>query len=97
MSVSAVGFEGATRSGIELPVETTYTMDVTLALSRLTEQVKVDGEAPLVDVTTSAAPDHFGQSLLQNVPTGRTLASVLNLAPGVTDDVAYGGAQRTAN
>ena len=51
----------------------------------------------LVDVTTSSSPARFERDLLQNLPTARSLEAVLNLAPGVTDNVAFGGTQISSN
>ena len=97
IAVSAPGFATLTRTAIPLPIETTYTVDFKVEVSPLHDRVEVTTGAPLIDVQSAAAPTHFDSQMLQHLPTGRTLESVLNLAPGVTDDVAYGGTQRSSN
>ena len=42
-------------------------------------------------MTSAASPAVIDRALLQNLPTGRSLTAVMNLAPGVTDNVAFGG------
>jgi hypothetical protein len=93
VTARAPGFQSTGQMDVELPVERTYTLDLTLEPSPVSEHVDVKSEAPLIDVTTAAVPALFASTLLQNLPTGRTLESVLNLAPGVTESVAFGGTQ----
>jgi hypothetical protein len=45
----------------------------------------------MVDVTSSAANTQIDNELLQNLPTLRFQPDVINLAPGITNSVAYGG------
>ena len=39
-------------------------------------------------------PVRLDEALLQNLPTERSIASMINLAPGVSADVAFGGSQK---
>ena len=93
LSAEADGFQPVTRGGLRLPVETTWTIDFRLELPTVTCSATVDAVVPMVDVTTAATPAVLERTLLQNLPTDRTLTAVLNLAPGVTDNVAFGGTQ----
>ncbi len=102
VTASAAGFTDGRREGVELPVETTYSINFSLAVAAVTTSVEVPAQGPLIDVRTSATPALFGEAVLHDVPTGRTLQSVLSLAPGVTTttplfgyvgQVAYGGIQ----
>src|SRR5205807_489227 len=70
---------------------TTVTTAVTLDVAAASETVNVVGAAPVVDVKSSASNTQITDTLLQNLPTGRFQPSVINLAPGVTNNVAYGG------
>jgi hypothetical protein len=99
---SAPGFTPAERRDIRLPVETTWDVNFTLAVPGITERVEVPGHAPLIDARTSATPTSFGAAVIHDVPTARTLQSVLALAPGITTtpslygvrgEVAFGGTQ----
>jgi hypothetical protein len=44
-----------------------------------------------VDVTSSSSSTQLDDDILQNVPIGRFQPEVINLAPGVSYDVAFGG------
>src|SRR4029077_16717999 len=48
-------------------------------------------DASMGDVTSSAASSQIDNELLQNLPTLRFQPDVINLAPGVTNSVAFGG------
>lgn len=89
----ADGFERHVHPSVALPVETTWTIDFRLDVRRRDEIVHVTTRPPLVDVTTAASPAILERALLQNVPTDRSLVALLNLAPGVTESVAFGGQQ----
>src|SRR5437773_2259756 len=91
METRLQGFKTVKRSDIRLPLGTTVTLDVTLDVASTSETVNVVGAAPVVDVKSSASNTQITDSLLQNLPTGRFQPSVINLAPGVTNNVAYGG------
>lgn len=95
LSAEADGFQRAIHPEFRLPVETTWTVDFRLELRTIAEHVDVEAPTPIVDVTTAAAPAIIDRALLQHVPTGRTLTAVMNLAPGVTDDVSFGGQQNS--
>lgn len=87
------GFRAVRREDIRLPAGATMTVDLPLELGGLAGTVSVKADAPMVDVRTSAAPTNFDDDLLQHVPIGRNLESVMNLTPGITARVALGGAQ----
>jgi hypothetical protein len=93
LEAMASGFRRQARTGIELPADTTWTIDFRLALPAIAERVDVEAMLPMIDVTTAATPAVLGSDLLRHLPTSRTLTGMLNLAPGVTEGVAYGGTQ----
>ena len=45
----------------------------------------------MVDVKSSASNTQIDNELLQNLPTTRFQPDVIDLAPGITNSVAYGG------
>lgn len=102
VEAAAPGFSAAKRPGIQLPVETTYTIDMRLLVAGVVERVDVPAHAALIDVRASATPTVIGEAALHDLPTERTLQSLLSLAPGVTTapplygiggEVAFGGTQ----
>jgi len=103
VTITASGFDSVVRRGIQLPVETTFAIDVRLDVSGMSETVHVDAMPPLVDVRTAASPTVLPQAMLHDLPTNRSLPELLNLAPGIGigilyndvqgSSIAYGGTQ----
>jgi Carboxypeptidase regulatory-like domain/TonB dependent receptor/TonB-dependent Receptor Plug Domain len=93
METTLAGFKTVKRSDIVLALGTTATIDVTLAVASVSETVQVTGESPVVDVKSSAANTQLTNEMLQNLPTGRFQPDIINLTPGVSGNVAFGGAQ----
>ena len=85
------GFRTVTRDNIRVQLGSTVTMDVDLPQVTATETVVVSGRPSMVDVKSSAANTQIDNELLQNLPTQRFQPDVINLAPGITNNVAYGG------
>ena len=93
METTLSGFNTVKRSDITLPLGTTVTIDVSLAVASVSETVQVSGEAPVIDVKSSASNTQLSEAMLQNLPTGRFQPDIINLTPGVNSSVAYGGSQ----
>jgi outer membrane receptor protein involved in Fe transport len=93
MEVTLAGFKTVKQTDIQLVVGTTATIDVTLAVASVSETVQVLGESPVVDVKSSASPMQITTAMLENLPTGRFQPDIINLTPGVTANVAFGGSQ----
>ena len=81
------------RSGVVLPLGTTITIDVALAVASVSETVEVTAASPVVDIKSSASNTQLTDAMLQNLPTGRFQPDIINLTPGVAGNVAFGGAQ----
>jgi len=91
------GFTPAKIEDIRLHVGTTLTADLVLKVGGLTEEIFVVGEAPLVDVKDSQiGTANLPIEYLQNIPNSQFSTDIVNLAPGVTNDVAYGGTEWTS-
>jgi hypothetical protein len=91
METTLAGFRTIKRADVVLALGTTTTIDVTLSVAAVSETVQVTGESPVVDVKSSASNTQLTDALLQNLPTGRFQPDVINLTPGVTSSVAFGG------
>lgn len=89
------GFRSLTRQNIRLPAGATITVDLPLEIAGIAGSVSVTGDSPMVDVRSAATPTNFDDDLLQNLPMGRNLESVMNLTPGITAGVALGGTQNS--
>ena len=93
IAVSSSGFRPARRTGVRVASGETVTIDMHLEVAGPADEMVIRGRSPVVDVTSPAVPVRLDEPLLQNLPTSRTISDILNLAPGISSDVAYGGSQ----
>jgi hypothetical protein len=95
------GFQTAVRTGLVVAVGQELTLDLTLPLGGLTEEVSVTGEAPLVEVTTSRIGSNISSAEIDTLPSqGRNQFSLMQLVPGLTPSLQIGsfeGGQYNAN
>jgi outer membrane receptor protein involved in Fe transport len=96
IKASLEGFASAKQDDIKVSTSKTLTVDLTLKQGKITEEVIVEGKSPVVDVKSSGtATVELPTEFLQNIPNSQFTADAVNLAPGVTRDVAYGAASGT--
>ncbi|MGB8953297.1 MAG: carboxypeptidase regulatory-like domain-containing protein [Candidatus Aminicenantales bacterium] len=85
------GFSTARKEGIRLSVSTTLTVDFVLEVGKIEETVVVRGVLPMVDVKDSqTAVTTLTKELIQNIPNNQFSSNIVNLAPGVSGDSAFG-------
>ncbi|NLH77888.1 MAG: carboxypeptidase regulatory-like domain-containing protein, partial [Acidobacteria bacterium] len=90
------GFGPVLREKIRVNTTSTLTMDIQLKPSTVTEEITVVAQTPTVDVkSTETASVTLSSEILRNIPYNQFTADIVNLAPGVTDNVAYGASQNT--
>jgi outer membrane receptor protein involved in Fe transport len=89
------GFKHLVREGIIVTAGKSTTLNVTLEQSALEETVVVQGQAPTVNLQDTATGATFGKETLMDLPVGRTVDSVANLAPGMYEEAAHGSDQLT--
>jgi hypothetical protein len=90
------GFRAVVNEDIRLTTTTRLTLDITLTASTISEQVTVVAKSPTVDVKTSeTASVTITNEMLRNVPSLQFSADLVNMAPGVSEDVAYGASTGT--
>ena len=88
------GFGTIVQENIRLTTTTTLTLSLTLKQSTVEEQVTVIAKSPIVDVkSTETASVTLGNEVLRNIPNAQFSADIVNLAPGVNNDSAYGAAE----
>jgi hypothetical protein len=94
--VELQGFGTIVRENIRLTTTTTLTVDIQMKAAAVTEEVTVIAESPTVDVkSTETASVTLSNEILRNIPYNQFTADIVNLAPGVTANVAYGASQNT--
>ncbi len=90
------GFKTIVQENVRVTTTVRLTIDFTLELATIEEEVTVIAESPTVDVKTSeTASVTLTDELLRNVPYSNFAMDIVNLAPGVTSNVAYGASQNT--
>ncbi len=91
-----LGFATVIQENVRLSTTTSLTVDIVLKPTTLEEEVTVIAKAPTVDVkSTETASVTLSEDLLKNVPFSNFAMDIINLAPGITNDVAYGASDST--
>ncbi|MGH9679440.1 MAG: TonB-dependent receptor domain-containing protein, partial [Candidatus Acidiferrales bacterium] len=84
VTVSATGFTSLSRTGITLTVGGQQTLNVSLKVGQVAETVTVTGEAPQVQLTSSALSGEVNETTVRELPlNGRDWTSLSELEPGV--------------
>ena len=79
-------FTAVVRSGVDLAVGQSATVDLQLRLGASNQQVTVTGGAPLVDVATSSVAGLVSERQIKDLPlNGRSFDELLTLNPGVVN------------
>src|SRR5262245_12201509 len=85
LNVSYTGFEPYARSGVQLRVGQTATLDVTLAVQGRRDVVEVTVDTPGIEVTRTELSNVIETKQIQNLPiSGRLFTDFALLTPGVT-------------
>ena len=92
VTVSLDGFQTVRLEGVTLVTGATQDVAVKLGVATVSETLVVTAGAATVDTASSATNTNLDSDYLQNLPTGRFQPDVLNLAPGINNDVAFGSA-----
>ncbi len=78
------GFRTTEQNGLLLQVGKTLTINLSLAVGGLEETVRVTGESPLIDATSSRVGGNIGTAELSELPAmNRNYFSVVALLPGI--------------
>jgi len=80
------GFTEEARTGVHLVVAQSATVNMELRVGESTQQITVDGDAPLVGVTTADVSNLVGQQQIKDLPlNGRSYDELITLNPGVVN------------
>jgi hypothetical protein len=83
ITATLTGFSTVNRTGVDLLVGQTRTVNVQMQPSTLQETVTVTGEAPLIETTTSKLGGNIDPKQVQELPVqGRNWMALALLAPG---------------
>lgn len=86
VTVEAQGFAKTVRSGLNLEVAQTATLDIKLKVGSAAETVEVKSDAPLLVTDTSALESTIENKLIEDLPSAqRSTLAFINMTPGVID------------
>ncbi|MBI4264934.1 MAG: TonB-dependent receptor [Acidobacteria bacterium] len=77
------GFGTVRREGVELQGTVTVTVNADMRVGGVEETITVTGEAPVVDVQTVTQQRVMDRTVLDAIPTGRTVHNMAALIPGM--------------
>jgi len=84
--ITKTGFAEAIRSGMRLAVGQDAIADVTLRVGKVSEQVKVSEDAPVVNLTSQDISGLVGERQIKDLPlNGRSYDLLLTLNPGIVN------------
>lgn len=88
------GFKSVTRSNIFVRVGMAVTINITMEMTSIKEDVTVTAASPVVDLKQSKISFNIGRGMLRDNPMSRDLFDIINLAPGAIPENAF---RRTAS
>ena len=90
------GFGTVVRENIRLTTTTTLTVDFEMSVAAVEEEILVIGRSPTIDVrSTETGSVTLSNEILRNIPYSQFTAEIVNMAPGVHDEVAFGSSNHT--
>jgi outer membrane receptor protein involved in Fe transport len=95
ITVVTPGYKTLKREDVRLQVGMTQDLHLDVVKFAGEETVTVTGEPPIIDVTSPETKNILSNETLQNLPASQFQPDTLNLAPGINQSVAWGGASDT--
>jgi hypothetical protein len=84
MEVEKSGFKKLIRPDVNLHVQDALAIDFEMAVGSVSETVRVEGGAPLVNTTSGTVSTLVDQTFVENIPlNGRSFQTLIMLTPGV--------------
>jgi hypothetical protein len=90
--VELQGFKPVVQKSVTVGLGQTVSLPVTMEVGALSETVQVTAGVPIIDTKTTTSGATMSSEFLQQIPLGRTLASTIYLAPGVSSSSTAGAA-----
>src|SRR6266853_2020475 len=87
VTFSLTGFSALQRAGIELPPNFTATVNAELKVGELSETITVSGATPLVDVSSVTQERVFSKTILDAVPTSKSMLAIAALMPAAVTPI----------
>jgi hypothetical protein len=97
ITVNATGFAPQTQNNLQLSTGALPTINFTVQLGAITQEVSVSAEAPALDVTLSKVQTNVTQDVLLAIPKLRSFQSVIPFAPGARQEPLQGARESRLN
>jgi hypothetical protein len=78
------GFRSFVRDELRITIGFTARVDAKMAVGGIEESITVSGQSPVVDLTSTSTSATFTSEILEEIPRGRDMQSVVEMSPGVT-------------
>lgn len=92
VSAAGTGFARQTRTDLPLPPGRSITVDLVLPIAPVEQRTIVTAEPVAADTRSTSTSIVIDKTMLENLPLDRDVAQLVNLAPGVRNSSALGGA-----
>src|SRR5262245_16635254 len=90
ISVQATGFAPQTQGKLQLTTGALPTVNITMQVGAVTQEVSVAAEAAAIDVTLSKVQTNVTTEILEALPKSRSFQSVIPFAPGARQEPLQG-------
>lgn len=97
LTAALSGYQTLKVKRIQVAVGMTAEIPVKLVLYAGEQTITVEAESRLIDPTTSSIPTLLPPDYIKSMPTDRDTSHILDLAPGINLESAYGGAEESGN
>src|SRR5690242_1199166 len=91
ITVTAAGFAPQSQTNLQLNVGALPTINVTLAVGGVTQDVIVAAAVETIDISQSKIQTNVSQATVDALPKGRSFQSLIPLAPGARQEPLQGG------
>ena len=96
IKVELAGFGTVVQEKIRVTTTATLALTIQMNPATVSEEVTVIAQSPTVDVkSTESASVTLSNEILRNIPYNQFTADIVNLAPGIDNNVAFGASQNT--
>jgi hypothetical protein len=88
---SLSAFQTLTREKVVVGVEQTITLNVTMQPGKIETEIRVVGQAPLIDTKSTVKGMTLTKEIFQSLPKARNADSLITAIPGVSSEPYLGG------
>jgi len=88
------GFNRSIRKGIIVSVAKTTSLEITMGMATIEEEIVVEGVSPVVDRQTTTKTATIDTEFITAIPATRTFGTYFSMTPGTTGGTSHGGSVR---